>query len=72
MYINNSTEPGDWVLDPFAGSGSTLAASLLLNRKVFTVEIDDKYLGVIKERAKSILKTGTDNRGLIAPTAEAV
>ena len=72
MYINNSTEPGDWVLDPFAGSGSTLAASLLLNRKVFTSEIDDKYLSVIRERAKSILKTGTDNRGLIVPSAEAV
>ena len=25
MYIENSTEEGEWILDPFAGSGSTMA-----------------------------------------------
>lgn len=64
MYIENSTEEGDWILDPFAGSGSTMAASLLLNRKVFTCEIDKKYLAVIKNRAISIIKNGTDERAL--------
>ncbi|MCR5020070.1 site-specific DNA-methyltransferase, partial [Ruminococcus sp.] len=65
MYIENSTEEGEWILDPFAGSGSTMAASLLLNRKVFTCEIDKKYLNVIKTRAISILKSGEDDRNLV-------
>ena len=41
-----------------------MAASLLLNRKVFTCEIDKKYLETIKNRAISIIKNGTDERML--------
>ena len=62
QYITNSTKVGDYVLDPFGGSGSTLAASLLENRRCFTIELDEKYIPSIVDRARQILKTGHDFR----------
>ncbi|MCD6407959.1 site-specific DNA-methyltransferase [bacterium] len=41
---------GDTVLDPFLGSGSTLIACALLNRKGIGVEIDENYCEVAKHR----------------------
>ena len=41
---------GDTVLDPFLGSGSTLIACALLNRKGIGVEIDEKYCSLAKKR----------------------
>ena len=47
----------DTVLDPFLGSGTTLVASSLLNRKGIGVEIDRKYCGIAKRRVSSIITT---------------
>jgi len=41
---------GDTVLDPFLGSGSTLVACVLANRKGIGVEIDKNYCGLAKQR----------------------
>ena len=41
---------GDTVLDPFLGSGSTLIACALLNRKGIGVEIDENYCRLAKNR----------------------
>lgn len=41
---------GDKVLDPFLGSGTTLIACALLNRKGIGVEIDKKYCKIAKKR----------------------
>ncbi len=41
---------GDTVLDPFLGSGTTLIACALLNRKGIGVEIDEKYCELAKVR----------------------
>lgn len=38
-----SSNEGDLVVDPFAGSGSTAIASILLNRKFITIELDQEY-----------------------------
>ncbi len=40
----------DTVLDPFLGSGTTLIACALLNRKGIGVEIDKKYCEIAKKR----------------------
>ena len=37
------TEPGDWVLDPFLGSGTTLLAAERLGRKCIGIEKDPDY-----------------------------
>jgi len=41
---------GDTVLDPFLGSGTTLIACALYNRKGIGVEIDEKYCELAKKR----------------------
>jgi len=46
----NSTEQGDIVLDPFAGSGSTLIACEKTGRKARLIEIDPRYCDVIVRR----------------------
>jgi site-specific DNA-methyltransferase (adenine-specific) len=44
------TYVGDTVLDPFLGSGTTLVACALLNRRGIGVEIDKNYCEVAKSR----------------------
>ena len=46
----NSSLPGQIILDPFLGSGTTLIACEKLNRKCYGIEIDPIYCDVIVER----------------------
>ena len=48
--IKMYTFVGDTVLDPFLGSGTTVKAALNLNRNAIGYEINEKFLGVIKEK----------------------
>lgn len=48
--IENSSNIGDIILDPFAGSGSTLIAAYGLNRKAYLIEYDPVYADVICKR----------------------
>ncbi len=43
-FIELFTDPGDTVLDPFAGSGTTLAAALALGRHALGVELAPDYV----------------------------
>ena len=49
-----SSNEGDLVLDPFAGSGSTAIASLLLNRDIITIEKDETYYNEVVKRVKTV------------------
>ena len=47
--IENSTDEGDLILDPYGGSGSSCIAALELNRSIICYELDkDYYSGIIK------------------------
>ena len=46
----NSSLPGDIVLDPFVGSGTTLIVCEQLNRRCRAVELDEAYAAVVIER----------------------
>lgn len=48
--IRNSSAEGQWVCDPFAGSGTAVVASAQLNRRCYAIEIEPKYCDVIIER----------------------
>lgn len=48
--IQNRTDEGDIVLDAFAGVGSTLVASKLLNRNYVGVELDEEHYKNILKR----------------------
>ena len=48
--ILSSTNPGDVVLDPFAGSGTTLVVGEQLGRKSIGVELDKVNVKIIEER----------------------
>jgi DNA modification methylase len=48
--MQNSSRVGELVLDPFAGSGTTLIAAEHLNRRARCLEIDPRYCDVIVKR----------------------
>lgn len=48
--IENSSQPGEIVLDFFGGSGSTLLGAELTGRRCFTTELDPVYCDVIVSR----------------------
>ena len=43
------SRPGDVILDPFAGSGTTLKVALELGRKAIGIELNCKYVEMIKQ-----------------------
>ena len=53
-YIRNSSQPGDTVLDPFAGSGTTLLAARQLGRKGVGIEIQENYCNIIVQRIRNV------------------
>ncbi|MEM3851811.1 MAG: site-specific DNA-methyltransferase [Methanomassiliicoccales archaeon] len=53
VFIQASTNEGDLVLDPFAGSFSTCAAALELGRNSIGIEINPEYVRIGLERLKA-------------------
>lgn len=51
------TKPGDVVLDPFVGSGSTLLAALKLGRKSIGFDISPQYISLAEKRLREIEAT---------------
>ena len=45
-----STKPGDWICDPMAGSGTTLAVARRLGRNYVGIEEQGKFVEIINER----------------------
>lgn len=53
--IMSSTQPGDVVLDPFFGSGTTGSVAKKLHRHWIGIEKDEKYLRIAKDRISSVI-----------------
>jgi DNA modification methylase len=58
--IEYSSLPGETVLDPFAGSGSTLVAGEQTGRRAYLMEIDPLYADTIVERWRRFSGQGAE------------
>ncbi len=51
-FISFFTKPGDWILDPFMGTGSTLIAAGNLERNAIAVELSKSFFKITIDRLK--------------------
>jgi len=67
------TDPGDLVLDPFLGSGTTAVAAERLGRNWIGVEINEAYCAICEQRLRELrgLFASTENAGGAEATPEA-
>ena len=52
--IMASTKEGEWILDPFNGSGTTGVAASLLGRKFLGIDMDSSYLELASKRREEL------------------
>jgi DNA modification methylase len=52
-FIKLFTKPGDIVLDPFMGSGTTAVACIQLSRRYIGMEMNEEYVAISKERLRA-------------------
>jgi len=52
-----STKPGDFVIDPFCGSGTTLVAAKLMGRNGIGIDVSDDAVELAKKRIDSPIKS---------------
>jgi adenine-specific DNA-methyltransferase len=48
--VLSMTNPGDWVLDPFIGTGSTAIAALIHQRRAIGADIVPRYIEIARKR----------------------
>lgn len=58
VFIKASSLPGDTVLDPYAGSGSTGEAAISVGRKTILIDIDERYYQGMLDRFEKHSKGG--------------
>ena len=57
-------EPGGRILDPFAGSGTTILAAVEEGYEAVGIEVTDAYYKLGTERVKTALETGEREQGI--------
>lgn len=65
--LHIATEPGEWVLDSFAGSGTTAAVAHKMRRKWVAVELGEHCETVIAPRIRRVID-GSDSAGVSSVT----
>ena len=62
-FIQLFTEPGDVVLDPFMGSGTTIIVARRMGRSAIGIDIIPEYVEMVKEKLKPYENRLFDVRG---------
>ena len=69
--VLSMTDEGDWVFDPFAGTGTSVIAAILHNRRGAGAEIEKKYVKLARSRitkaVNGTLKTRPMNKPVYDP-----
>ena len=60
ILIENSTQKGDIVLDPFVGVGATALACIESERNYIGIELDEGYFNIAKKRIDEAIKGGAN------------
>lgn len=61
IFVKNSSNENDLVLDPFMGSGTTGVACINSNRKFIGIELDENYFNIAQERINNAKSSWLDN-----------
>ena len=62
IFIEQSTEKGDIVLEPFCGSGATCIAAKELERRFVASELEKRFCDITEERLQGVARRkGKDN-----------
>ncbi len=70
-YINNSSDVGATVLDPFAGTGATLLAAAAFGRRSIGIEVNETYFDLLCERVEDAYRCGFEGIRAECAAAEA-
>ena len=62
-----ASDPGDWVLDPFLGSGTTAAVAHKMNRRWIGIESGDHFTTLARPRLERVV-AGEDGTGITNAT----
>jgi DNA modification methylase len=54
LCIKAGSREGDLILDPFAGTGTTLLQASILGRRYMGFDLNEKYVGIAKRRLKEL------------------
>jgi DNA modification methylase len=60
-------DPGETILDPFMGSGSTILAAMNKGKKGIGIELSEEYIALTKERVKNFQKDLLKSSDTIPP-----
>lgn len=60
--IMASTQPGEWVMDPFCGSSTTGIAANLLGRRYLGIEQEQKFAAMSRNRREELNNTDVVNK----------
>ena len=58
--VKSTCPPGGIVLDPFAGTGTTIVSALKNGKRSIGIDISEKYISYAKERIKKFQETGLE------------
>lgn len=67
-----STRPGDLVIDPFSGTGTTITAAKILNRRYCGIEREPAYVPLIRNRVETTEQIIASDEELLTPEAQVV
>ena len=54
LLVSVSSNPGDLIVDPFMGSGTTAVAAKLLGRTFLGFELEEEYIEMARERLRKV------------------